>query len=242
MLLVWLSLLAFADDGVEVRKVRHAGSPWTVATVDLSVAQLELYGQSPPFPKTFDALEQHLESQDRELVLAMNGGMYNRGYKPTGLHIEHGRVFKEIVKGEGGGNFHLLPNGVFVLTADGAAVIETLAYDLPPEEVLAATQSGPMLLIGGEIHPAFREESSNKLPRNGICASDPSTVHMVISEASVRFWDFATLMRDELGCTDALFLDGVVSAMRHEKRKAPDHGHFGAILAVSRPVATPVDP
>ncbi len=236
LLLLFCSSFAFADDGVEVRKVRHAGEAWTVATVDLNEAQLGLFGQAAPFPKTFDDLEQHLQAQDRELVLAMNGGMYNHGYTPTGLHVERGKAYGKLVVGEGGGNFHLLPNGVFVLTSEGARVIETLQYDVPVEEVVAATQSGPMLLIDGEIHPAFRENSANKLPRNGICASDPRTVHLVISEGSVRFWDFATLMRDELGCRDALFLDGVVSAMRHKSRKSADHGHFGSILAVTRPV------
>ena len=37
-----------------------------------------------------------------------------------------------------------------------------------------ATQSGPMLVIDGKIHPAFIEDSTDRKPRNGVGVSSPT--------------------------------------------------------------------
>jgi uncharacterized protein YigE (DUF2233 family) len=71
-----------------------------------------------------------------------------------------------------------------------------------------ATQSGPMLVIDGAIHPAFIVNSTDRKPRNGVGVSSPTQVHFVITQGWVNFYDFARFFRDGLGCNNALFLDG----------------------------------
>lgn len=99
-----------------------------------------------------------------------------------------------------------------------------------------ATQSGPMLVIAGAIHPAFIVDSTDRKPRNGVGVSSPSEVHFVITKGWVNFHDFARFFRDSLGCSNALFLDGGAAsglyAPEFGRNDAPGHGGYGSIIAV----------
>lgn len=75
-----------------------------------------------------------------------------------------------------------------------------------------ATQSGPLLVRNGVLHPAINAASTSRLLRNGVGISG-DTVIFVISEQPVNFYEIATYFRDELHCPDALYLDGVVSSL-----------------------------
>lgn len=78
---------------------------------------------------------------------------------------------------------------------------------------LWATQSGPMLVIAGALHPAIHANGTSRLLRNGVGVRNPHTAYFVISEGPVSFGRFARFFRDRLGCRDALFLDGTVSSL-----------------------------
>jgi len=166
----------------------------------------ELYGQ-------FDALAVELEAQGLGLVFAMNAGMYHADRAPVGLYVEAGERLAPIVLGPGPGNFGMVPNGVFSVAPQGGAAVwesESFAETAPP--VAYATQSGPMLVVGGEIHPRFNPEGTSRKRRNGVgITADGATVHFVISDVPVNFHSFARLFRDELGTPNALFLDGGVA-------------------------------
>lgn len=146
-------------------------------------------------------------------VLAMNGGMYQLDLSPLGLLIENGREVASLNTRSGGGNFHLKPNGVFFIRPDGTAgVMETAAWAAAPPPAQFATQSGPMLVTGGRLHPAFDHDGASRYRRNGVGACRGAVV-LAISRGVVSFGAFARLFRDELDCPDALFLDGAVSAL-----------------------------
>lgn len=146
-------------------------------------------------------------------VLAMNGGMYRLDLMPLGLLIENGRQVAPLNLQGGGGNFHLEPNGVFFLRPDGSAgVMESRTWQAAPPTARFATQSGPMLVSGGRIHPAFDHDGASRYRRNGVGVCG-GTVKLAISRDVVSFGAFARLFRDELQCPDALFLDGAVSAL-----------------------------
>ena len=99
-------------------------------------------------------------------------------------------------------------------------VTETLAYRAdPPDGVAYATQSGPMLVIDGALHPRFLPGSDSLKVRNGVGVSADGRVHFAISEGRVRFHDFGTLFRDVLDAPDALFLDGTISAFQAGPRR-----------------------
>ena len=76
-----------------------------------------------------------------------------------------------------------------------------------------ATQSGPMLVIEGALHPAIQDDGSSRLIRNGVGVRGARIAVFVISDDPVSFGKFARLFRDDLGCANALFLDGTVSSL-----------------------------
>jgi prepilin-type processing-associated H-X9-DG protein len=159
------------------------------------------------------ALRRHLGADAERLRFAMNAGMYDRAGKPIGLYIEDGRERRALNTRNASGNFHLKPNGVFSVDADGrVAVTATERFRASPQ-VRWATQSGPMLVIDGKLHPKFSADGASLYVRNGVGVADSDTAWFAISEEPVSFGRFARLFRDRLGCANALFLDGSVSSL-----------------------------
>jgi uncharacterized protein YigE (DUF2233 family) len=142
------------------------------------------------------------------LLFATNAGMFDPALKPVGLYVERGRELVHVNTMSGYGNFHMKPNGVFYISADRAAVVETRAFlkQRPPADL--ATQSGPMLVINGRVHPRFDRSSTSLKARNGVGVRADGKVIFAISQADVSFDAFARLFRDALNCPNALFLDG----------------------------------
>ena len=185
---------------------------------------------------TFDRVEMQAQTDGRAIVFAMNGGMYHPDRRPVGLYIEDGVESAPLVTREGPGNFGLLPNGVFCLTDTAARIIESRRFaDLNPD-CTYASQSGPMLVIDGALHPRFLPDSDSRFVRNGVGVSIDGTVFAVISDKPVNFHRFARFFRDALKTPNALFLDGKVSRLFVPEIGRRDIGFpFGPILAVTRP-------
>jgi len=145
----------------------------------------------------------------------MNAGMYDEEGRPIGLYIEQGERQRRVNLRDGPGNFHMKPNGVLTVAEDGSVAILTgEAYARsPPQRTMWATQSGPMLVIGGRLHPRIAPDGESRLIRNGVGVSDPRTAWFVIADDPVSFGRFARFFRDVLKCPDALFFDGSVSSL-----------------------------
>ena len=158
-------------------------------------------------------MKAELASQGLSLPFAMNGGMYHRDRSPVGYYVEGRRKLSEAVTGPGPGNFHMRPNGIFFVEGDSAGVMESRAFLKRNRRPDYATQSGPMLVIEGKLHPRFLAGSDFKKRRNGVGMIDRHTMVFAISEGPVSFHDFATLFRDQLACRNALFLDGTISSL-----------------------------
>ncbi|MFC6592155.1 phosphodiester glycosidase family protein [Deinococcus lacus] len=73
-----------------------------------------------------------------------------------------------------GGNFALRPNGVFWVQGTRAGILETDAYAAARLRPEFATQSGPLLVQRGQIHPAFGRDSTSRKYRSGVgvCQGD----------------------------------------------------------------------
>jgi uncharacterized protein YigE (DUF2233 family) len=149
-----------------------------------------------------------------EVRFAMNAGMFSPEGGPIGLYVEDGSERQRINTREGPGNFHLLPNGVFSIDTDGAVRVETAqAYLDRGGESRWATQSGPMLVIDGALHPRISQDGPSRRVRNGVGVCEDGLTRFVISELAVSFGRLARLYRDQLDCPDALYLDGAVSSL-----------------------------
>lgn len=177
------------------------------------------------------------EKYGKELIFATNGGMFEPNGAPKGLFIEAGDTLVPLdtISGRVGYlNFYLQPNGVFFLDKTGGAhVMTTQEFRLKKPEAQYATQSGPMLVINNNIHPAFTRGSRNKYIRSGVGIIDPDHIVFIISNKPVNFFDFATLFRDYFGCSDALYLDGAISEMYLPTLKRDKlNGNFGPIIGI----------
>lgn len=176
-----------------------------------------------------------LEARDQCLDFAMNGGMFAPGYGPQGLFIEDGKTRAALDTATGMGNFYLKPNGVFYLSTDRHAHIVPTAAFRPDGRVAYATQSGPLLVIDGRIHPAFRPGSANVQVRNGVGLLPDGRVLLAMSKGKVNFYDFADYFR-RAGCRQALYLDGFVSrAYAPAAGWTQLDGDFGVIIGISEP-------
>lgn len=177
-------------------------------------------------------LKTQVEKEGKTLLFAMNGGMFNRDFSPQGLYIENFKTLADIDTGSGEGNFYLKPNGVFYLTDKNDAYICTTNEFMANKNIKYATQSGPMLLVDGVIHPAFQQGSSNLNIRNGVGILPNQEVVFAMSKEEINFYDFAAFFQ-KMGCKDALYLDGFVSrAYLPEKKWMQTDGHFGVMIAV----------
>jgi uncharacterized protein YigE (DUF2233 family) len=163
--------------------------------------------------RRFADLESSLGARAGRVAFAMNAGMYGEDGRPIGLAIVQGRQVRAINRRKGGGNFHLMPNGVFQARRDGRSEIVTTDNWQPSPDIRIATQSGPMLVISGKLHPAFDHDGSSRHIRNGAGIAPDGRPRFVISEDAVSLGKFARFFRDRLKCRDALFFDGAVSAL-----------------------------
>jgi uncharacterized protein YigE (DUF2233 family) len=167
-------------------------------------------------------------------IVATNAGMYHDDLAPVGLYVEGGVERFPINFEDDVGNFFMKPNGVFYVDEDGnAGVMETVAFAASGIKPGLATQSGPMLLIDGRIHPRFEENGASRFIRNGVGADGGARAVLAISRQPVSLGSFARLFRDELGLSNALFFDGGIAAL-HDGRRYLVGGDqpAGPILAV----------
>jgi uncharacterized protein YigE (DUF2233 family) len=178
-------------------------------------------------------LKSWLNSNKTELVFACNGGMYHKGYAPVGLFIENKITKTNIDTTTQTGNFYLKPNGIFYITNDNiAGVCQTEKFK--NKNIKYATQSGPMLVIDGAIHPSFKEGSANVNIRNGVGILPNNSVVFVMSKKEINLFDFAKYFKD-LGCKNALFFDAFVSRtyLPSQNWNQTD-GDFGVIVAITK--------
>jgi uncharacterized protein YigE (DUF2233 family) len=221
---------------VEFSTIEVADKRVTICRVNVRKERLQLFHRDEtgqPF-KRFDRLATWLQPRGQKLVFAMNGGMYHSDFSAVGLFISGGKQLSPLNTTNGAGNFFLKPNGIFFVSEGGALVIESSEYLRLRERAIIATQSGPLLVQNGKIHPAFKPDSENRFIRNGVGVPSRDVAVFAISESPVNFHEFATMFRDTLGCPDALYLDGTISSLHSTQLKRSDaRMDLGPIIAIT---------
>jgi uncharacterized protein YigE (DUF2233 family) len=166
----------------------------------------------------------------------MNAGMYHEDRSPVGLYVENGQQLKRLSTADGPGNFSMKPNGVFYVDGKSAGVMETKEFARRKLTPAFATQSGPMLVINGRLHPRFLASATSKNRRNGVGVAG-SKVTFALAETPVTLHQFARVFRDVLKTPNALYLDGSISRLYAADIHRNDFGFaMGPIVAVSAPL------
>jgi uncharacterized protein YigE (DUF2233 family) len=218
------------------RELSFAGATFTVATVDPAHDDLHLLWKDAKGQRfgSLERVEAWATAQKKQLLLATNAGIFAPGYVPLGLHVSEGKTLVKLNQWHGGGNFFLAPNGVFAVLGKRAGVWETGAFSRLNVKPRLATQSGPLLVQRGKLHPKFTKGSANRNFRNGVGATKDGKAVFVLSQFPVNFHDFARLFRDVLSCPNALYLDGAISGMLCPSTNCKSLGSndFAGILAV----------
>jgi uncharacterized protein YigE (DUF2233 family) len=213
-----LTACSYQVDPMESRGLSYQGQDYTVVKLDLHRETLTLHWHNPDDGQPFGDIQTLREwgaSNGKRLMFAANAGIYDQSYSPLGLYVENGKTLVPLNLFHGkasAGNFSIQPNGVFAIYPDGHAAVRTsLDFKADGKPADWATQSGPMLVIDGQINNQFIDDSSSLKWRSGVCAHSPYQVIFVVSASPVNFHTFAQLFRDKLGCRDALYLDGSIS-------------------------------
>ena len=230
-----LILLTGCADPPEVacNPVTYSANSYTICTAPADAdIRLFLNRENGRPLSSFEAVDARLSDTAERLVFAMNAGMYHQDRSPVGLYVEAGQEVTKLNTTARDGNFGLVPNGVFFIADGRAGVAETETFAEISEPVEYATQSGPMLVISGELHPAFNANGTSKKKRNGVGISqDGQTIYFAITEQPVNFHSFASLFRDHLETPNALFLDGTISRLYYPADERNDPGlAMGPIL------------
>lgn len=235
--IVILIVATGSGQAASCREDSYRGTDYAICEVDLTRDKLRMWhrqsGGSPFYAlgAVADAVKAGGAAQ---LVFAMNAGMYHGDREPVGLLVIDGQPTGRLITSDGPGNFGLLPNGVFCWGNGRGSVVESRRFKRKKQKCRYATQSGPMLVIGGRLHPRFLKGGTSKYVRNGVGVSrNGKRAFFVISKQRVNFFDFAQFFRKRLKTPNALYLDGNVSRLYAPAIGWRDRGGlFGPILGV----------
>ncbi len=202
---------------------------------------MKLSGNNGAPYRSLRKLENSLSKNAASVAFAMNAGMYDDDGRPIGYFVENGKRLKTLNQKEGGGNFHLLPNGVFFGTDDEWQIRSAKDFSNNiTKRPDFASQSGPMLVIDGKFHPKISANGSSTNIRNAVGVDLQGRAHFVISEVPVSFGRLARFMRDELSCPNALYFDGAVSSLWYPAGDRQDNGYpLGPLIMATNAVKEP---
>lgn len=227
---------AVGDSISPCRPQHFEGSTFLVCVADTRRSAIRLVladGTGTPL-RGYKRLAAALGPEQKHVRFAMNAGMFDQTGEPVGLYVEGARQLRAINLGDGPGNFYMKPNGV--LWADSSGALHIDRSDLIASAKLHpmwATQSGPLLLKDGSMHPAISFDGVSTNIRNGVGLRDGHVAVFVISDEPVSFGRLARFFRDVLGCRDALYLDGFVSSIWVPALGRLDHDYpLGPMLVV----------
>jgi uncharacterized protein YigE (DUF2233 family) len=204
----------YAAQGIEVSCLTIKQATYVIIHVDLNAALIKTLWKNPA-GTTYGSLGEAYRQVGGDLLALTNAGIFSVNHAPEGLHIEGGMTLSPLNLDKGDGNFYWKPNGVFYVTDDGAGIIESekLASLNKRGAIREATQSGPLLVIDGEVNPNLKPDSRSLYVRNGIGVKSADDVYILVSEDEVNLHDFASVFAHQLNCRNALYLDGCVSQL-----------------------------
>ncbi len=224
-----------ADPAPELAQVAFRGVAYSVHEIDPKKDDLQIFLKDDKgiYLHDFAALEKCVAGKGEKLLFAANGGMFQPDFTPCGLLVENSTEITPLNTNDGEGNFYMKPNGVFLINAKHEAhIVNSADYVDLLSPAAWATQSGPMLVVRGDINPEFNAASKSLKIRSGVGVRKDGVAVFALSHKPVSFYDFASLFLDKLKCPNALFLDGDISAFHVPGMKHDLPQTFGPMIGV----------
>lgn len=224
----------FHIDGNMAKRFTHNNNTYDCYFVNLKNSEIKFYWKHENKPiRSIKKLEEVIDKDKKSLVFATNAGMYLSDQSPQGLFIQNGKTLVQLdKKKEEYGNFYMQPNGVFSIDSNNIGKILT-TDDFIPDGVKFATQSGPIVLLNGVINQKFVKNAPSLNIRSGVGIIDSNNIVFVISNQKINFYDFASIFKEKLNCSDAIYLDGAISEMfLPELSRFQNGGDFGPIIGI----------
>lgn len=161
---------------------------------------------------SLNTLKEELTKNNKQILFAMNAGMYMENLMPLGLYIEDSKTIRKLNEAKNKyGNFYIEPNGVFFKTTNSFHIVSREKYQIISKNNISfATQSGPLLIIDGGINSNITKLTGSTT-RNAACINDEKDLILTISTKSVTFSELANHLKNNLHCQNAIFLDGGIS-------------------------------
>ena len=226
------SCVSTQDPSLSLRCVSFSGHLYAIADIDLRLQRIVFTVSDNGKKETFPQMVSNLSGVGINPLLVTNAGIYGVDNRPLGLLISpKGKLHDanpRMDKGEHG-NFSW-DSAVFQISDDGIAAIVPADAWQDSRHVVAATQSGPQLASAGKINRSFQAQSKWSYRRTaiGVDQANRKLVHLVVSREPVTLFELATFMVNALHCSEALHLDGDLSAFyvpsAHEKFLFSDPG------------------
>ena len=145
--------------------------------------------------------------QSSNATLGLNANFFDERGDPLGLLIARGAQLQKLRKSGS------VLTGVFGVTRSEPFIVNR--SDFTSEHVVEAVQAGPRILAGGVPIAGIRESLAPS-KRSGVCIDSKKRVIFYITRTDFFGLDIAelqtALLREEIGCRDALNLDGGGSA------------------------------
>jgi len=200
---------------VPLRCVSFNGHLYAVADVHLQSQGIIFTTSDDRKMETFPTVVSHLSSAGVKPLLVTNAGIYGTDNRPLGLLISPiGKLHNvNTASGTGRGNFSW-DSAVFQIAEDDTASIVPARSWQDNSHTVAATQSGPQLVSSSKVNQSIPVQSKWGYSRTaiGVDQSDRKLVHVTVSRDAVTLFELATFMANELHCSEALHLDGDLSA------------------------------
>ena len=133
-ILATLGGMSAIASGSERQLVNHQNTKFWIFRLDPNKEQLDLVwkdAQCKPY-RQFEKMRLAMRAQGKKLRFITNAGIYERGPKPLGIHVENSKTLvplntRPVKEGDRGwGNFYLHPSGVFYIDEEGAPAVKEL--------------------------------------------------------------------------------------------------------------------
>jgi uncharacterized protein YigE (DUF2233 family) len=190
-----------------------AGHWYAVADVDLRSEAIVVTSTVGSKQETLAVVATTFARHGGKPLLVTNAGIYGSDNRPLGVLIAPEGRLQPVNRNQGRGNF-FWDSAVFETYDDQTASIIGAKAWRDGVHIVTATQSGPQLANAGKVNPSLPIQSKSAFRRTavGIDLADRHIVHIVVSSDAVTLFELATFMVNTVHCSEALHLDGDLSA------------------------------